>query len=76
MIDQFRLDSGIVTSLMKRDRWMIYQPVWQVLLGNLRETLTNIIRHSGATQVDIRLQALPGVVRLEVRTTAGAVKSC
>ncbi|NMA18515.1 MAG: hypothetical protein GX939_07150 [Clostridiaceae bacterium] len=68
MIDRFRLDSGIVTSFNEEGSLDdLPAGVWQVLLGNLRETLTNIIRHSGATQVDIRLQALPGVVRLEVR---------
>ncbi|MGI6688980.1 MAG: sensor histidine kinase [Christensenellales bacterium] len=68
MIDRFRLDSGIVT-VFDEEGPLDDLPagVWQVILGNLREALTNIIRHSGATQVNIRLQALPGVVRLEVR---------
>ncbi|MGI6237361.1 MAG: sensor histidine kinase [Candidatus Excrementavichristensenella sp.] len=68
MIDRFRLDSGIVT-VFDEEGTLDDLPVgiWQVILGNLREGLTNIIRHAGATQVDIRLQALPGVVRLEVR---------
>ncbi len=68
MIDRFRLDSGIVTDFSEEGSLdELPAGVWQVLLGNLREALTNIIRHSGATQVGIRLQALPGVVRLEVR---------
>jgi len=68
MIDRFRLDSGIVTVFNEEGPLDdVPAGIWQVILGNLREALTNIIRHAGATQVDIRLQALPGVVRLEVR---------
>lgn len=68
MVDRFRLDSGIFT-VFDEEGSLDDLPagIWQVILGNLREGLTNIIRHSGATQVNIRLQALPGVVRLEVR---------
>lgn len=67
MIDRFRLDSGIVTVFHEEGSLDdLSAGLWQVILGNLREALTNIIRHAAATQVDISLQALPGVVRLEV----------
>ena len=68
MVDRFRLDSGIFTDFDEEGALDdLPAGIWQVILGNLREGLTNIIRHSGATQVSIRLQALPGMVRLEVR---------
>ncbi|MGI6172441.1 MAG: sensor histidine kinase [Christensenellales bacterium] len=68
MIDRFRLDSGMFTVFDEEGQTGdLPTEFWPVILGNLREGLTNIIRHSGATEVNIRFQVLPGVVRLEVR---------
>lgn len=65
--DRFRLDSGILTRYHEEgDLSGLPGSIWQVILANLREALTNVIRHAGATEVEIRLQALPGMIRLEV----------
>lgn len=67
IIDRFRLDSGILTHYHEEGDLEGLSPgVWNVLLGNLREALTNVIRHAQATQVNISLLGLPGVIRLEV----------
>ena len=68
LVNRFRLDSGIVTSYQEEGELEdLPGGIWNVLTGNLREALTNVIRHSGAARVDIRLQALPGMIRLEVK---------
>lgn len=68
LLDRFRLDSGLVIRYQEEGPVDILPAsIWQVLLGNVREGLTNIIRHARATQVEVTLKALPGMVRLEVR---------
>lgn len=68
LLDRFRLDSGIIIHLREEGQLEdLPNSLWQVILGNTREALTNVIRHAGATEAEVSLKAMPGMVRLEVR---------
>ena len=47
--------------------------LWSVLEACLKEGLTNVIRHSQATQVDVVLDVNPFIVRLCVQNDGEAV---
>ena len=68
LLDRFRLDSGLIIHLREEGQLEdLPNSLWQVILGNTREALTNVIRHAGATEAEVSLKAMPGMVRLEVR---------
>lgn len=67
MLDRIRLDSGLMIEfVIKGQPEGLPGSLWQVILGNAREALTNVIRHSRATKAEVSLKILPGMVRLEV----------
>ncbi len=68
VIDRFRRDSGMqIIYSLQGDAEKVRMDIWEALRGNLHEALSNVIRHSHATQVKVCIQVLPGVVRLEVK---------
>lgn len=67
IVEQFRRGSGLqVNYRLEGSIEDASREAAAAIAGNLREALTNIARHAQATQVDITLSALPGVLRLEV----------
>ena len=67
LLDRFRLDSGLVIRFVEEGQVeSLPNSLWQVILGNTREALTNVIRHAGATEATVTLKALPGMARLEI----------
>ncbi len=68
LLDRFRLDSGLVIRFSEEGQLEdLPSSLWQIVLGNTREALTNVIRHAGATEAEVLLKALPGMVRLEIK---------
>ena len=75
MIERFRRNSGIQTLYEQTgDVSELPQDVWEALQSNVAEALSNVVRHAGATEVTVRLQALPGIVRLEVKDNGVGAK--
>ncbi|MDT2612755.1 sensor histidine kinase [Enterococcus dongliensis] len=48
---------------------------WQVLLGNLKESLTNTLKYAEATEVAVRLHVFKGFLRFEISNNGKTTKS-
>lgn len=68
IVDRFRRDSGIPAALtVEGGEHPLPPALWDALLANLNEALSNVLRHAKAGQVQVSLQVLPGIARLSVR---------
>jgi signal transduction histidine kinase len=65
--NEFQNRTGIRCDLQASVQEPLDPDLSTTLFRIFQETLTNIIRHAGATQVDVRLQEADGRITLEVR---------
>lgn len=75
LVERFRRDSGIQTSYqVKGEDVPTDTAMWETLHANLTEALSNVLRHANATEVEVLLQVLPGMVRLSVQDNGNGAK--
>ena len=67
ILDDFKMQHGLLTSLTYEGDISRISPVlWKIYLENITEGLTNILRHSNATQVSVSLHIMNRMVRLHM----------
>jgi len=67
LLDQFSANSSIQTRLsFSGDLGSISPARWAVIIDNVREALTNVVRHSEAKNVQVSLQEMPKLLKVEV----------
>lgn len=67
ILDDFKTQHGLKTSLTYEGDISRISPVlWKIYLENVTEGLTNILRHSNATQVSVSLHIMNRMVRLQI----------
>lgn len=68
MIEEFSLRSSIKASFSyKGNLDVISHLQWKIITDNIRESLTNALKYSSATSVDIRLELMNRLIKAEVR---------
>jgi signal transduction histidine kinase len=66
LVEQARATGLEVTCDMTGERRDLPSAVGLALFRIVQESLTNVIRHAGATRVDVKIHYAPGVVEVEV----------
>jgi signal transduction histidine kinase len=68
MIDEFSLNSSIKTSFSYKGNFDVVSHLqWKIITDNIKESLTNALKYSSATSVDIRLELMNRLIKAEVR---------
>ncbi|NLV36907.1 MAG: sensor histidine kinase [Clostridiaceae bacterium] len=68
VLDEFSLNSEIKTSFSYTGRLDIISHIqWKILIDNTKEALTNVLKHSKASNVDVRLEVMNRLIKAEVR---------
>lgn len=67
MLDDFKSQHGLQASLTyEGDISRLSPAVWKIFLENVTEGLTNVLRHSNATQVSVSLYIMNRMARLQL----------
>ncbi len=68
MLEEFSLNSSIKTSFSSKGNFdMITHMQWRIITDNIKESLTNALKYSSATVIDIRLELMNRLIKAEVR---------
>ena len=68
MLDRFSAETGIATRLdLAGDVALVTRPQWQLVIDNLRECLTNTLRHSGARSLRLVVEVMNRIVKVDIR---------
>lgn len=68
ILDEFSLNNEIRTSFSYTGRLDIVSHFqWKVMIDNTKEALTNVLKHSKASNVDVRLEVMNRLIKAEVR---------
>ncbi|HEX2947486.1 MAG TPA: sensor histidine kinase [Clostridia bacterium] len=67
ILEEFTLNSGIKTNFSYQGSLEVVLHIqWKIILDNIREALTNALKYSTATRIDIRLEVLSKLIKVEV----------
>lgn len=68
ILEEFTLNNRIETELSYEGRLdVITHMQWGVLTDNMREALTNSLKHSSASAIRVRIEVMSRVIKMEVR---------
>lgn len=68
ILEEFTLNNGIETELSHDGRLdVITHLQWNILTDNMREALTNSLKHSSASAVRVKIEVMNKVIKMEVR---------
>jgi signal transduction histidine kinase len=68
MLDKFSADTGVRTFLEHAgDLGLVSHLQWKLVMDNLRECLTNTLRHAGASSVRVGIEVMNRLIKAEVR---------
>jgi len=68
MVEELSLKSGIKTSFTyKGDLEKIKHLHWKIITDNIKEALTNSIKYSHATRIDVELEVLNTMIKAQVK---------
>ncbi len=76
ILEEFSLNNNIDTALSfdgKLDAVTHIQ--WRILTDNVKEALTNALKYSSATMVDVRLEVMSKLIKLEVKDNGKGAKA-
>jgi len=76
MLEEFSVNNTIKTSLTyKGSLDKITHLQWKIIMENAKEALTNALKYSSATDIDVKLEVMNRLIKAEVRDNGkGAVK--
>ena len=67
-MDEFSLNNGIKTSFHYTGRLDIITHIqWKIVIDNMKEALTNVLKHSKASNIDVRIEVMNRLIKAEVR---------
>lgn len=68
ILDEFSLNNGIKTSFHYTGRLDIITHIqWKIVIDNMKEALTNVLKHSKASNIDVRIEVMNRLIKAEVR---------
>jgi signal transduction histidine kinase len=68
MVEKFAAESGIAARVTQAGNLAaVTRPQWRLVADNLRECLTNTLRHSSARSLTVNIEVLRRIVKVEVR---------
>ncbi|HOQ07813.1 MAG TPA: histidine kinase, partial [Clostridiales bacterium] len=68
ILEEFTLNNGIETEFSHEGRLdVITHMQWSIMTDNMREALTNSLKHSSASRVRVRIDVMNKVIKMEVR---------
>jgi len=68
MLEKFQVDHNIIAKLNQTGNTdFIGVDIWQCIHENLEESLTNILKHSNATEFRVSIQVLNKIIKVEYR---------
>lgn len=68
MLDEFSLSSSIKTTFsFKGNLDVISHSQWKIIMDNIKESLTNALKYSSATNIDIQLELMNKLIKAAVR---------
>lgn len=68
ILEEFTLNNGIETELSHDGRLdVITHLQWNILTDNMREALTNSLKHSSASAVRVKIEVMNKAIKMEVR---------
>lgn len=68
ILEEFTLNNSIEATLSfdgKLD--VITHMQWRIMTDNVKEALTNVLKHSSATRVEVRIEVMNKLIKLEVK---------
>ncbi|MFL0253081.1 sensor histidine kinase [Clostridium neuense] len=75
-LDEFSVNSNIKTNLVCTGMMdKITNMQWMVIHDNLKEALTNILKYSKATQVNVKIDVLSKLIRVEIKDNGVGAES-
>lgn len=67
ILEEFSLNNGIKTNISFEGNFDVITHVqWKIILDNIREALTNALKYSSATRIDVRLAVMSKLIKAEV----------
>lgn len=68
ILDEFMYSNRIKTSFSFEGRLdAVTYTQWSIMIDNMREALTNSLKHSSATEVRVRLEVMNKLIKLEIK---------
>lgn len=68
ILEEFELNNKLETDLSYEGRLdVITHMQWSILADNMREALTNSLKHSSATVIKVKIEVMSKLVKMEVR---------
>lgn len=76
LLDEFSLNSTIKASLSYSGTMSVISHLqWRIITDNLKEALTNTLKYSTATAVNVRIEVLNKLIRVEMKDTGAGTLS-
>lgn len=67
ILEEFSLNNGIKTNISYQGSLDTVTHVqWKIIMDNVREALTNALKYSSATRIDVRIEVLRRLIKAEV----------
>jgi signal transduction histidine kinase len=67
VLEEFSLNNGIRTNISYQGSLDVISHVqWKIIIDNIREALTNALKYSAATHINVRLEVLSRLIKAEV----------